>query len=108
MIAYSHCINHGIDMAKGFTQQKLAVDSGAWILYRYNPQLAAEGKNPLQVDSKEPSIPLESFIYTETRYKMLQRSDPEGAARLLEAAQEDVRQRWQIYQQMAAAKPASE
>jgi pyruvate-ferredoxin/flavodoxin oxidoreductase len=108
VIAYSHCINHGIDMAKGFTQQKLAVDSGAWILYRYNPQLAAEGKNPLQVDSKEPSIPLESFIYTETRYKMLQRSDPEGAARLLEAAQEDVRQRWQIYQQMAAAKPASE
>lgn len=72
------------------------------------PRPALVSRCSPRIDSKEPSIPLEAFIYTETRYKMLQRSDPEGAARLLEAAQEDVRQRWQIYQQMAAAKPASE
>jgi pyruvate-ferredoxin/flavodoxin oxidoreductase len=108
IIAYSHCIAHGIDMAKGLNQQKMAVDSGYWILYRFNPDLAAEGKNPLQIDSKAPSIPLQDYIYTETRYRMLQQADPDAAARLLEAAQEDVKRRWQTYQQMAAATVAAE
>jgi len=102
IIAYSHCIAHGIDMSKGLNQQKLAVDSGAVILYRYDPRLRAEGKNPLQIDSKEPSIPLSDYIYTETRYRMLQQADPARAAQLLEYAQEDVRRRWRIYQELAA------
>ncbi len=103
IIAYSHCISHGIDMAKGLNQQKLAVDSGAVLLYRYDPRLAAEGKSPLQIDSKPPSIPLSDFIYTENRYRMLQQADPATAARLLAAAQADVQARWQMYQHLAAA-----
>ncbi len=102
VIAYSHCIAHGIDMTKGLDQQKLAVQSGHWNLFRYNPDLAAEGKNPLQVDSKEPSIPLEDYIYRETRYRMLAQSDEERAEMLLKSAQADVKSRWQYYQQMAA------
>ncbi|MBI3946258.1 MAG: pyruvate:ferredoxin (flavodoxin) oxidoreductase, partial [Armatimonadetes bacterium] len=108
IIAYSHCIAHGIDMTKGLTQQKLAVDSGACILYRYNPVLAAEGKNPLQLDSRAPSIALQDYIYNETRYRMLQQSDPAAAAKLLAEAQEDVKRRWRDYQQMAAASVAGE
>jgi pyruvate-ferredoxin/flavodoxin oxidoreductase len=101
IIAYSHCIAHGIDMSKGLHQQKLAVDSGSWLLYRYDPSLAAAGKNPLQLDCKEPTLPLRDYIYTETRYKMLQQSHPDVAADLLAAAQEDVRRRWRDYSEMA-------
>ncbi len=103
IIAYSHCISHGIDMAKGLAQQKLAVDSGAVILYRFDPRLAAEGKNPLQIDSKAPSIPLSDFIYSENRFRMLKQADPASAERLLAAAQADVNARWQAYQHLAAA-----
>ncbi len=103
IIAYSHCISHGIDMAKGLAQQKLAVESGAVILYRFDPRLAAEGKNPLQIDSKPPSIPLSDFIYSENRFRMLKQSNPASAAQLLAAAQADVNARWQAYQYMAAA-----
>ena len=71
IIAYSHCINHGIDMRKGLEQQKLAVQSGIWPLYRYNPALVDEGKNPLTIDSKDPTIPVEEYAYNETRYRML-------------------------------------
>ena len=102
VIAYSHCIAHGIDMAKGLDQQKLAVQSGHWSLFRYNPDLALEGKNPLTIDSKEPSIPLEQYIYNETRYRMLTQSDEERAEMLLKSAQADVKARWHYYQQMAA------
>ncbi|MFO7585201.1 MAG: pyruvate:ferredoxin (flavodoxin) oxidoreductase [Anaerolineales bacterium] len=102
VIAYSHCIAHGIDMTKGLDQQKLAVQSGHWNLFRYNPDLTAEGKNPLQIDSKEPSIPLEEYIYKETRYRMLTQSDEERAEMLLKSAQADVKSRWRFYQQMAA------
>jgi pyruvate-ferredoxin/flavodoxin oxidoreductase len=105
IIAYSHCINHGIDMAKGLTQQRLAVDSGYWPLYRYNPALRAEGKNPLQIDSKAPSLPLKDYIYNETRYRMLELSNPAEAARLLALAQEAVNTRWQKYEQMAKMEP---
>ncbi|PWH12440.1 MAG: pyruvate:ferredoxin (flavodoxin) oxidoreductase [Anaerolineae bacterium] len=102
IIAYSHCIAHGIDMAKGLEQQKLAVQSGHWTLYRYNPALIAQGQNPLTIDSKEPSIPLEQYIYNETRYRMLVQADESRAETLLKQAQEDVKKRWEYYKQMAA------
>jgi pyruvate-ferredoxin/flavodoxin oxidoreductase len=101
IIAYSHCIEHGIDMAKGLQQQKLAVDSGHWILYRYNPALKAEGKNPLQLDSKTPKIPLKDYAYNETRYRMLAQSNPEAAERLLALAQAEVLARWTRYEKLA-------
>ncbi len=102
IIAYSHCIAHGIDMAKGLDQQKLAVQSGHWTLYRYNPDLIAQGQNPLTIDSKEPSIPLEQYIYNETRYRMLVQADESRAEMLLKNAQADVKKRWEYYRQMAA------
>jgi pyruvate-ferredoxin/flavodoxin oxidoreductase len=103
IVAYSPCIAHGIDMRKGLEQQKLAVQSGYWPLYRYNPTLIAEGKNPFVLDSKEPSIPLEQYIYNETRYRMLLQSDEASAEALLQQAQRDVLERWGRYRQMAAA-----
>jgi pyruvate-ferredoxin/flavodoxin oxidoreductase len=102
IIAYSHCIAHGIDMAKGLDQQKLAVQSGHWPLYRYNPDMIAQGQNPLTIDSKEPSIPLEQYIYNETRYRMLVQADEARAEMLLKNAQADVKKRWEYYKQMAA------
>ncbi|MFL6332759.1 MAG: pyruvate:ferredoxin (flavodoxin) oxidoreductase [Pyrinomonadaceae bacterium] len=104
IIAYSHCIAHGIDIAKGLSQQKLAVESGHWPLYRYNPAHAGDGKNPFQLDSSAPKIPLQDYIYTETRYRMLQQSDPEVARFLLGRAQEVVDERWRQYKQMADRK----
>ena len=101
IIAYSHCIAHGYDMAQGLSQQKKAVQSGYWFLYRYNPRLQAEGKNPLVIDSKAPSLPLQDYIYNETRYRMLTQSNAERAETLLELAQNDVRQHWDRYQQLA-------
>ncbi len=105
IIAYCHCIAHGINMQKGFDQQKAAVNSGHWILYRYNPSLAAQGLNPLSIDSKPPSIPLKDYIYSETRFKMLSLSKPDEAARLLQLAQADVDQRWTLYQQWLQTPP---
>jgi pyruvate-ferredoxin/flavodoxin oxidoreductase len=102
IIAYSHCIAHGIDMAKGMQQQKLAVDSGYWPLYRYNPTLKTDGKNPLRLDSRAPKIPLEEYVYNETRYRMLTQSNPQAARHLLAQAQEVVKERWQKYEQMAS------
>jgi pyruvate-ferredoxin/flavodoxin oxidoreductase len=103
IIAYGQCIAHGIDMAKGMHQQKLAVESGYWPLYRYNPGLFDQQKNPFQLDSHDPKIPLQDYIYTEGRYRMLQISDPESAKALLEQAQQSVSHRWRKYKQMAAA-----
>ena len=101
IIAYSHCIAHGIDMRKGLDQQRLAVQSGYWPLYRYNPALAEAGKSPLVIDSKAPSIPLQQYAYNETRYRMLAQSDPARAAELLHEAQQDVQANWQRYHDMA-------
>ncbi|MBN1570748.1 MAG: pyruvate:ferredoxin (flavodoxin) oxidoreductase [Acidobacteria bacterium] len=101
IIAYSHCIAHGIDMSRGMQQQKAAVNSGHWLLYRYDPRLTAQGKNPLSLDSKAPSIPIKDYAYAETRYKMLTLSNPEEAKRLLQLAQGDVNSRYQYYQQLA-------
>jgi pyruvate-ferredoxin/flavodoxin oxidoreductase len=106
IIAYSQCIAHGIDMAKGMHQQKLAVDSGYWPLYRYNPQLVEKNKNPFQLDSSDPKISLEDYIYTEGRYRMLQKSEPAVAKFLLGQAQKAVTRRWQQYKQLAMNTPA--
>ena len=102
IIAYSHCIEHGYDMIHGLEQQKLAVQSGAWPVYRYDPRLAHAGKNPLVIESKEPTIPLSQYAYNETRYKMLTQIDEARAEELMREAQQDAKSRWTLYQQMAA------
>jgi len=101
IIAYSQCIAHGIDMTKGMEQQKLAAQSGYWLLYRYNPALRAEGKNPLRLDSKAPKIPLKEYMYNEGRFRILSKTDPDTAEELLDAAQKAVEERWREYEQMA-------
>jgi len=101
IIAYSHCINQGYDMSHGLEQQKAAVETGYWPLLRYDPRLAKQGKNPLQLDSKAPSQPLEKFAYNETRFTMLVHSNEEAAERLMKLAQQDVNSRWKMYQEMA-------
>ena len=104
IIAYSHCIAHGIRMEKGMDQQAAAVNSGTWPLYRYNPELAREGKNPLKLDSKTPKISVEEYAYSETRWSMLTRFKPDRARELLAAAQVDTDARWRYYEQLAALK----
>ena len=101
IIAYSHCIAHGYDMAFGMDQQKAAVNSGYWPLFRYNPDLVAQNKNPFQLDSRAPSIALKDYVYNETRYTMLVKSNPEHAKLLLAEAQQDVDSRWKLYDYMA-------
>ena len=120
IIAYSHCIAHGYDLKYGLEQQQAAVDSGHWVLYRYNPDLAnppspeanghetKPGQNPFQLDSKAPSIPLEKYIYREGRYRMLQQSNPEAADRLLELAKSDVARRWEYYKKLATNQDIAE
>jgi len=101
IIAYSPCIAHGIDLKDNHLHQKLAVDSGHWPLFRFNPQHAAEGKNPLKLDSKAPSIPYREFIETEIRFNMLWRTHPEQAEQFLEQSQQDVKDRYRYYEQLA-------
>lgn len=103
IIAYSHCIAHGINMAKGLEQQNLATQSGHWPLYRFDPRLVDEGKNGFQLDSKEPKVPLKEYIYNETRYNMLTLSNPTVAEELLQEAQSDVAKRWSKYKELASA-----
>ena len=102
IIAYSHCIAHGYDMGFGLNQQKNAVLSGYWPLLRYNPALRLAGKNPFQLDSKAPSVPLKQYAYQEARYTMLMRSDPKAARELLREAQDDVERQWRVYSNRAA------
>ena len=104
IIAYSHCIAHGIDMTRGMNNQKAAVQSGAFPLYRFDPRLIAQGKNPFVLDSKAPSIPIKDYMYMETRYKMLALSQPEAAKHLLQLAQQDAHTRYNMYQQLANMK----
>jgi pyruvate-ferredoxin/flavodoxin oxidoreductase len=101
IIAYSHCINHGYDLRKGVGQQKLAVESGAWPLFRYNPKLKAEGKNPFILDSKEPSVDIGDYMYNEIRFRALKQIGPERAASLLEVARKDAKDRYSYYKYMA-------
>lgn len=102
IIAYAHCIAHGYDLIHGLEQQKLAVQSGYWPLMRYNPVLRESGKNPFQLDSKAPAIPLKDYAYREARYTMLARSNPETAKTLLREAQDDVERQWRVYSSRAA------
>jgi pyruvate-ferredoxin/flavodoxin oxidoreductase len=102
IIAYGHCIAHGIDMAHGLDEQKRAVDSGHWILFRFNPDLAKQGKNPLILDSKQPSISYGEFAYSENRFRALKASNPERAKKFLEEAQADVTAKFKYYQHLAA------
>ena len=101
IIAYSHCISHGINMAKGLQQQKAWVDSGRILLYRYNPDLALQGKNPLIVEGKGPKGDLRDVLLSENRFKLLAKTNKEGFEKLLEEAQKDVWHRWNLYQSIA-------
>jgi pyruvate-ferredoxin/flavodoxin oxidoreductase len=101
IIAYSTCIEHGIDMATSMTHQLQAVRSGYWPLYRYDPRHAATDDRPLQLDSKKPTIPVREFTSKEARFAMLQRTRPDDAERLLTLAQEDIDERWHLYEQLA-------
>jgi len=102
IMAYSHCIAHGINMTTAMTHQKALVESGRWLLYRYNPDLVKQGKNPLQLDMRSPKKPVSDSMYAENRFKMLTKSKPADAKILLSEAQEDVNLRWQMYQYLAA------
>jgi pyruvate-ferredoxin/flavodoxin oxidoreductase len=98
IIAYAHCINHGLNLALGLDQQKKAVECGHWPLYRYNPELEDEGKNPLAIDSKEPSIKFADYALNENRYRMLKLSNPDQFDELMEASQKDVVRGWKFLQ----------
>jgi pyruvate-ferredoxin/flavodoxin oxidoreductase len=102
IIAYSHCIAHGYDLTQGLDHQKAAVNSGYWPLMRYNPAVRGEGKNPFFLDSRPPSIPLSDYIYSESRYTMLQRAHPDTAKDLLKEATDDLERTWRVYAGRAA------
>jgi pyruvate-ferredoxin/flavodoxin oxidoreductase len=104
IIAYTHCIAHGIDMSNGVDEQKMAVNSGAWVLFRYNPLLVQEGKNPLLIDSKEPSIDIGEYMYNELRFRALKQTNPEKAIEYLEIAREDAAKRYRMYKHLAEIK----
>jgi pyruvate-ferredoxin/flavodoxin oxidoreductase len=113
VIAYSHCIAHGIALDRGIgaRQQKLAVDTGQWLLYRYDPRRAERGENPLQLDSSAAKAKVQDYLLSENRFKMLTKSKPEEARKLFQQAQLDVERRFKFYQYLAgrdgdAQKPA--
>ena len=103
IIAYSHCIAHGINMAKGMDQQRMATESGHWPLFRFDPRLAESGKNPFQLDSRAPKMPLQDYVYNENRYRMLAQASPDAARVLLAEAQQAVNERWRAYEERAKA-----
>jgi pyruvate-ferredoxin/flavodoxin oxidoreductase len=103
VIAYTHCIAHGINMRKGLEQQKLAVESGAWNLYRFNPTLATQGQNPFKLDSKAPNIPLEKYAYNEARYKVLLQTDEDRAEKLMKQAQRGINNQRKLYERLVQA-----
>jgi len=101
IIAYAPCIAHGVDLSNNHRQQDLAVKSGHWPLFRYDPSKAKAGKNPMKLDSAEPSIPYRDFVKTETRFSMLWQTHPEAAERFLAQAQQDVKNRYHYYKQLS-------
>ena len=107
VIAYSHCIAHGIDMSTGMSHQKEAVASGYWPLWRFDPAAAEAGEHPFHLDSKKPTIPLTAFTDQEARYAMLRRTDPDRADMLMRRAQDDVDARWHLYEQTAGIERGS-
>ena len=101
ILAYSHCIAHGYDLSHGCDQQKLAVDSGHWPLFRFDPRRLEKGEAPLQMDSPAPKIPLGTYVRNETRYRMIEQQNPERFKHLLDQAQLDVTNRYSVYEQLA-------
>jgi len=108
IIAYSHCIAHGYNLSDGLDHQTAAVESGAWPLYRFDPRRTAMGENPLKLDSKPPKISFDQYANTETRFRMLQKSDPVRAKQLMADAQRAVTARFNVYQQLASLSYSSE
>ncbi len=108
IIAYSPCINHGINMGLSQEEEKRAVEAGYWMLYRYDPRLTDEGKNPFILDSKEPTGDLREFLMGEVRYSSLTRTFPENAERLFKKAEEDAKARYALYKRMAAQEEKGE
>jgi pyruvate-ferredoxin/flavodoxin oxidoreductase len=106
ILAYCHCIAHGIDMQRGMQQQDLAVASGYWPLFRYNPVMRSVGENPFRLDSPRPTIPFRDYAYNEIRYRALAQTRPEEAADLLGMAQHMVNQKYRTYEEMAGWSPA--
>jgi pyruvate-ferredoxin/flavodoxin oxidoreductase len=106
IIAYASCIAHGIDMTTSMSDQRVAIESGQWLLYRYNPAKAEMGENPLSLDSRAPSRKLQEYLLQQTRFKILTKSKPEDAERLWKAAQKDVENRFHMYEYLAARQPA--
>ena len=104
IIAYTHCIAHGINMANGLDEQKKAVACGAWPLYRYNPDLAMQSKNPLQLDSKPPTMEFAEYAYGENRFRSLKQIDPERSEMLMKAASADFARKFKMYENLAAIK----
>ena len=104
IIAYSHCIAHGINMTTAMSDQKAAVDSGQWLLYRYNPERAAQGENPLTLDSRTPTKKVQEFLQQQTRFQMLTKSKPEAARELWQQAQHDADVRYRLYEYLAQRK----
>ncbi len=104
IIAYSHCIAHGFNLEDGIDHQKLAVESGLWPLYRFDPRRAAMGEPPLKLDSKAPSVSIEELAQREARYRMVQKTNPEHAKELLQAAEEQAKARYEVYRQLAQIK----
>ncbi len=105
IIAYSHCIAHGINMTTAMSDQKVAVDSGQWLLYRFNPERTPAGENPLVLDSRTPTRKVQDFMQQQTRFKMLTKSKPEDAKRLWQEAQHDAEVRYRFYEYLAQRKP---
>jgi pyruvate-ferredoxin/flavodoxin oxidoreductase len=101
VIAYSHCIAHGFDLAQGCEQQRLAVESGYWPLFRFDPRRLAIGESPLKLDSAAPKFPIAQYVRNETRYRMVEQANPEHFKHLIEAAQREVTNRFAIYEQLA-------
>jgi pyruvate-ferredoxin/flavodoxin oxidoreductase len=101
IIAYSHCIAHGYDLAFGLEQQKLAVDAGHWPLFRFDPRRVAEGQNPLVLESGAPKIDLGKYVRNESRYRMVEQAHPERFKQLLEHAQADIHARVAAYETLA-------
>jgi pyruvate-ferredoxin/flavodoxin oxidoreductase len=107
IIAYSHCIAHGINMPTGLQNQKAAVNSGQWLLYRFNPDRLSRGENPLQLDSQKPRIKVQDYLNLENRFRMLTKSHPDHAREYFKKSQEDVDARWAQFQRLAAGVPST-
>jgi pyruvate-ferredoxin/flavodoxin oxidoreductase len=105
IIAYSHCIAHGINMTTAMSDQKVAVESGQWLLYRYNPERRRTGENPLSLDSRTPTRKVEEFLLQQTRFKMLSKTKPEDAKKLWKQVQQDAIDRFRLYGYFAERKP---